>query len=84
MLRVILNGIRQYLHRRFSSHPGGARQLQLIERIRISPDTVVALIEASGQQLLVASSKTGATFFELREGRPCEAILKDLPGSEMK
>ena len=56
-------GLGAFLFERLSRRATKQPQLALIERINLAPRQTVALIEADGQRLLVATSPDGAPSF---------------------
>jgi flagellar biogenesis protein FliO len=68
--------LKAWLLERFSAHATKRPRLALVERISLAPRQTVALIEADGQRLLVATSPDGApSFFPLKAARSSAASL---------
>lgn len=65
-----IGGIAGWLLRRLRRTNGTGQRLELVERIALAPRQSLALIEAEGRRILVATSADGApAFFPLDEGK---------------
>jgi flagellar biogenesis protein FliO len=81
--RLPLGGLAGWLLQKLRRAHRGRPRLTLVERITLAPRQSLALIEAEGRRLLVATSADGASaFYPLDEHRPAatRAILPT-PGS---
>lgn len=61
--RASTGGMTAWLIRRLRGEQGPRPQLAILERITIAPRQTLALIEAGGQRLLVATSADGTPAF---------------------
>lgn len=66
--RLTVGGWAGWLLERFRTNRQHEPRLQLLERITLAPRQSLALVEADGQRLLVATSADGASAFYLLDG----------------
>ena len=59
----VRTGLATWLMDRFHHRASAERRLALVDRISLAPRQTVALIEADGQRLLVATAPDGAPVF---------------------
>jgi len=68
----ISRGLAGWVLSRLSRGRGGQPRLAMVERIPLAPRHSLALIEADGQRLLVAtSSEKGSVFYKLDAAESC-------------
>jgi hypothetical protein len=73
-----IGGIAGWLLRRLRRTNGTGQRLELVERIALAPRQSLALIEAEGRRILVATSADGApAFFPLDERRQCAGRMRE-------
>ena len=58
--RMALGGLTGWLFKRLRGAPRGSARLVVLERITLAPRQSLALIEAEGRRMLVATSPDGA------------------------
>ena len=69
-----MGGLAGWVIQRLRKGQPAAPRLALIDRITLAPRQMVALVEAEGQRILVATSAEGAAVFYRLDGenRACE------------
>ena len=66
--RPLVSGLAGWLLERLRRGPHQAPRLELLERITLAPRQSLALVEAEGRRLLVATSPEGAPVFYALDG----------------
>jgi flagellar biogenesis protein FliO len=61
--KMAAGGLTGWLLERFRKSGQGASRLELVERITLAPRQSLALVEAEGRRILVATSPEGAPAF---------------------
>jgi flagellar biogenesis protein FliO len=72
--RPAIGGLAGWLLRRFGAPTRPTPKLALIERITLAPRQTVALIEADGRRLLIATSPEGASAFYALDDAASRAV----------
>lgn len=68
------SGLTLWILERLRRSPHATPRLALLERITLAPRQSLALVEADGRRLLVATSPEGAPTFYALDGQPVTAV----------
>jgi len=68
-------GLAMWVLERLRRTPRCAPRLALLERITLAPRQSLALVEAEGRRLLVATSPEGAPTFYALDGQPMRTVM---------